>query len=199
MNVKTIRLPKAEEALIGMTIPEMEETYRNNVANAIEDAINDTGYNVDKLGTIDLPDHKVEVKSRSTNATSPQTIGSMSVNNIINTPYNSSSIKEKFQQQLRVKHNQTYCVVTKAKVYDFSDPVIQQKIEQAYEYGRSVMTNTSLDDLPDYISPNGHIGYFERTNKKHKTVYSFRLSNSTMKKLESIASSSKVFRQFFEF
>jgi hypothetical protein len=202
MKAKLIGLPKAEKALVGMTVPDMDYYNQNSVATVIEQTVANEGYRLDSTGTIDLPDYETEIKSRSKQATSPQSIGSMSVNKIVNNSYKNSSIKKKFQRQLRVKHDQMYNVVTEAKIYDFSDPGIQQKIEDAYEHGRAVITdlirqNTPIDDLPKYIAPNGHIGYFEKTQKNKKTMYVFRLSNGSMKKLESMAASSKTFHRCF--
>lgn len=198
MNVKTVKLRKAETALVGMTVPTMEYHNQNNVATIVEQVIEDAGYYVDATGTVDLPDHAVEIKSRAVESTSPHTVGKMSVKRIIKTPYSRSPIKKKFQQQLRVKHNQTFNVVTSAKVYDFSDSEIQQKIEDAYEYGRTIMNSTPIDKLPKYIAPNGHIGYFEKTSKKeNSTSYDFRITDSNMKQLEAMADLSKGFRKFF--
>lgn len=196
---KITKLPNAEKALLGKETPKNTYYNRNNVGKFAENTVKEAGYNVDSVGTVDLPDLGVEMKSRDRQSKAPHTVGSMKVKDIINTPYDVSPIKEKFLQQLRIKHDQTYQVVTETKVYDFSFDRIQKLIEEAYEHGRAVMTtmSTNNDDIPTYIPPLGNIGYFEKTSIK-KNSFSFRLRDSGMKDLELMALSGKTFQKFFQ-
>lgn len=196
MNVRVTKLGKAETALVGKSIPKMEYHNQNNVATLVEETMKDEGYHVDSCGTVDLPGLDVEIKSRSIQSRSPQTVGSMTVRNIINTPYNLSSIKKKIKQQFRVKHDQVNCVIVDAKMYHFDDFYIQGKLEEAYEYGRAIIASMDPDKLPAYIPPNGHIAYFERCT--NRLSYSFRIRNGAMKKLEKMSATSKTFQACFE-
>ena len=106
------------------------------------------------------------------------------------TPYPKSPIYDKVQQQLRVKTQDQ--VIVSADMYDFSNPYIQQKIEESYEAARAKII---AGDDSNYIS-GGPFGYFERTNPKTSRSYDFRLTNGAMQKLENMATST--FKDLFE-
>ena len=93
MPLKTKNL---KNAIKGKQIP-LDE---GNVGYWVEDQLEENGYNVNRGKGIDLPDYKVEVKTRCVNSSSAHTIGRMTTEDIINTPYSQSHIKEKIQQWL---------------------------------------------------------------------------------------------------
>jgi hypothetical protein len=196
LNMKTqfkvIAMKKATEALVGMRVPEQKN---GNVGHLVEDRIYDAGYGVDKQSTVDIPKLKVEIKSRTKEATSAHAIGSMTISDIINTPYNASPIKEKFQQQFRVTHSDTFREVVSAKIYDFSDPYIQKLIEKGYEAGREIFAKLRQNNevYPNYVRGEDTDFYWE---KKESNSYAFRLSDSAMKGYEGMATST--FNSLFE-
>ena len=106
------------------------------------------------------------------------------------TPFPDSPIHDKIQQQLRVKTQDQ--IIVSADMYDFSNPYIQQKIEESYESARAKII---AGDDSNYI-PGGQFGYFERTNPKTSRSYDFRLTDRAMHKLESMATST--FKDLFE-
>ena len=191
-NFKITALKKATKTLVGMRVPKQKN---GNVGILVQDTMYNDGYPIDTQARVDLPDWAVEVKAQTAEATSPQSIGSMTVGDIINTPYQSSPIKEKFQQQFRVTHSDTFREVTSAKIYDFSDPYIQQLIEKGYESGRAIFAELQKNDneYPKYVRGDNTDFYWE---KKESNSYAFRASRSAMKDYEAMATST--FNSLFE-
>lgn len=189
---KITALKKATTTLVGMRVPKQKN---GNVGHLVEDTMYNDGYPIDKQARVDLPDWEVEVKAQTLEATSAQSVGSMTVDDIINTPYQSSPIKEKFQQQFRVTHSDIFREVTSAKIYDFSDPYIQQLIEKDYEAGRAIFAELQKnnDSYPNYIRGANTDFYWE---KKESNSYAFRASRSAMKGFEGMATST--FNSLFE-
>lgn len=184
-QLKITALKKAENVLVGMPVPKQKN---GNIGHLIEDVMSDAGYPMAKQATVDIPKLAIEVKSRTAEATSAHAIGSMTIQDIINTEYKSSPIKEKFQRQFRVTHSDTFREVVSAKIYDFSDPYIQQLIEKGYESGRAIFKQLRQDNAsyPNYIRGEDTDFYWE---KKEGNSYAFRLSNSAMKKYEQMTTS----------
>lgn len=189
---KITALKKATKTLVGMRVPKQKN---GNVGHLVEDTMYNDGYPINKQARVDIPDWKVEVKAQTLEATSAQSVGSMTVDDIINTPYQSSPIKEKFQQQFRVTHSDIFREITSAKIYDFSDPYIQQLIEKGYESGRAIFAElqNNNNNYPNYIRGNNTDFYWE---KKESNSYAFRASRSAMKGYEAMATST--FNSLFE-
>lgn len=191
-NFKITALNKATKTLVGMRVPEQKN---GNVGHLVEDVMVEAGYPIDRQATVDLPDLKVEVKTRTAEATSAHAIGTMTVNDIINTPYQSSTVKDKFQQQFRVTHSGTFREVTSAKIYDFSDTYIQGLVERDYEAGRAIFADLQKNgnSYPNYVRGANTDFYWE---KKDCNSYAFRASDSAMKDYEGMATST--FNSLFE-
>lgn len=189
---KITALKKATKTLVGMRVPEQKN---GNVGHLVEDVMAEVGYPIDRRATVDLPDLKVEVKTRTAEATSAHAIGSMTVNDIINTSYQTSPVKDKFQQQFRVTHSSTFREVTSAKIYDFSDTYIQGLVERDYEAGRAIFANLQKNgnSYPKYVRGANTDFYWE---KKDCNSYAFRASDSAMKSYEAMATST--FNSLFE-
>lgn len=197
---KRTNLKKAINYLIGREVPEQEH---GNVGMLVEKWLIGLGYNILPGPVTDLAD--IEVKTRDKNATSAQTIGSMSITNIIATGYHDSSVKAKFQHQFRVKYSYSdflnKTVIVSAEEYDFSDDSIQAEVKIAYEHGRAKLAafkalGISTEDIPHYISGDGHCGYWERTVRT-STCWEFRMRSSTMERFELMAKASE--SSLFEF
>lgn len=191
---KVVALPKATKTLIGMTVPEQKN---GNVGLLVEDVLIDIGYPLDKQATVDIEELQVECKTRTKEARSALQIGTMTVNDIINTPYHSSSIKEKFQQQFRVIHSDIFRIITSARIYDFSDSYIQKLVERDYELGRQKFIEFKDNDAeyPNYVRGENADFYWE---KKEHNSYEFRASKSAMQQYEQLANSTPIFNSLFE-
>jgi len=191
-SFKITALKKAETALVGMSVPKQQN---DNVGHLVEDVMADEGYPINRRATVDLPSLKVEVKTRTAEATSAHAIGSMTVSDIINTPYRYSPMKDKFQQQFRVTHSDTFREVTRAKIYDFSDNYIQGLVERDYEAGRAIFADLQKNGYkyPKYVRGDNTDFYWE---KKDCNSYALRVSDSAMKEYEGMATSA--FNSLFE-
>ena len=167
---------------VSMVGKSVASTFGGASGRDIENKLREQGIPISNAHGADIPDFDLEVKSRDLDATSAQTVGSMTPEDIIATPYRASVIYEKLQQQYRVKTKDQ--VIVSAKIYDFSSPHIQEKIEQCYEAARQKIIN---GDQRDYI-PGGYYGFFERSAVGPRS-YQFRFTDGAMKKLEAMSQS----------
>jgi len=201
MYLKITNLKKAEDALVGMIVP--EQCY-GNIGKLVEDEMEKLGYDINRGKGADLLAIGVEIKTRGLEATSAQSISSMTSLDIVRTSYNDSVIFKKFQQQFRVHHSKKIdgsTVIVSAKMYNFALPKIQDAVKEAYETGRSVMADQMKNcdgQCDDYIRgtlSNGlaACGYWER--KENSNSFDFRFPTTVMEQFEEIAinSSNKLF------
>jgi hypothetical protein len=182
MKAKVISL---KVKLVGEKVP---ERFNGAAGRDVENKLRQQGIPISRDSGPDIPSVNLEVKTRDLDATSAQSVGSMTPEDIVITPYRQSVIFKKLQQQYRVKTKDQ--IIVSAEVYDFSSPNIQEKIEESYEAARQkiIAGNNS-----DYVS-GGKYGYFERTVSDSRS-YEFRFANGAMKKIENMAKST--FDQLF--
>lgn len=179
---------KQVKNLVGQPVP--PKTH-GAAGRAIEKMMEAQGWPMDRHGQgVDVPAYGFEVKSRDIGSTSAQNIGKMLPEDIKVTPYSKSPVHDKVQQQLRVKTQDQ--VIVSADMYDFTNPFIQQKLEESYEAGRAKII---AGDDSNYIY-GGPYGIFERTSPETSRSYEFRLTDSAMQKLENMATST--FKDLFE-
>lgn len=185
--IKVKKLKK--DTLVGKEVP---TNLNGHAGRFIEDLLEVAGYGLDRRGAgPDMPELNVEVKTRDLGATSPQTVGTMTVTAIKSTPYPSSSIFAKLQQQLRVK---TKCrTIVESQIRDFSDSYIQSKIGESYEAARQKIIGGNRGN---YIS-GGPYGYFEKC-RHTKNSYAWRMSQAMMDSLETMSSNTPAFNSLFE-
>lgn len=187
MKVK-IKSLKLADKLLGIKVP---ATINGHAGRAVEDILESMGMPINRKHGPDVLQYQLEIKTRDVDATSPQTIADMSLNEILNTPYEQSHVFEKFQQQLRVYIKDQ--VIVKATVYDFSHSHVQRKIKEAYEHGQAQLRNNP--NLIATSSKGNYYGYFERVSGR--SSYSFRMSASRYFSMESM--SQTTFEKFIEF
>jgi len=176
MLVGKIKEVKFLPDLIGKTLPNKDF---GQAGRAFEDMLEkDYGITVNRGKGPDSPMFGIDYKTRDLDSTSPQTVASMKVNDIINTPYRESEVFKKFQQQIRIKTKNN--VIVKAEFFDFRSEHIQDNIEAAYEHARSQIIKNEVyrttKSGPDSI---GYWGYFEKCTQR-KNTYSFRINQSGM-------------------
>ena len=185
--IKVKKLKK--DNLVGKTVP----TNKNGHAGrTIEDLLEKQGYNINRRGAVpDMQELNVEVKTRDLDATSPQTVGTMLLDDIKITPYPMSSIAGKLKQQLRVKTKDQ--VVVESRIWDFSDPYIQSLIKTSYEAAQQKI----IAGCRDKYIPGGDYGYFEKCTNSNES-YAWRMSQTMMDKLETMSGNSPTFNAIFE-
>lgn len=178
----------------GTQIPE-RQNY-GNIGRWAEEVMKEQGHNVTNSAGCDLPDYGVEIKTRKVESKSPHTVGTMSIHDIIVTPYPESLICEKFQTQYRVHYSDEGQVVLDSRVYDLTDDFFQSKIREAYEAGRKRIAENEINGYhPPYVKGT-EWGNFEITESC--SAYRFRIPHGAMKKIETAVRNAKNFRNFFE-
>jgi hypothetical protein len=181
-NPAKVKQFKLAQQLIGQQLPTNKDGH---AGRALELLLETLGVTINKGAGADILAYGLEVKTRKETASSAQTVATMSIKDIINTPYKNSNVYKKFQQQLRIKTNELDVIVS-ANIYDFDQPQIQDLIESAYEYARKqIVANNHIG----YTSYVGHWGYFEQCHLPQSDSYSFRFSVRDMEDLESMAHS----------
>ena len=165
----------------------------------LEQAMIKQGFPVDTTGIVDLPG--VEVKSRKATTKSMHTVGTMTYDDIINTPWDQIPLKDKLQKQYRVtidKDETTDTINAIGKVVDLTDPEIQERFKEAYEKNRAVLIIQGKIHKGQTITAGGQYGALEhKPGKSGKgKSYAMRIPNSGMKKVLNIANST--YSTFFE-
>jgi hypothetical protein len=179
---------------VGTEIPERQRY--GNVGQWAQDQLIENGYNINTGVGPDLAEMGVEVKTRKIESSSPHTVGSMRIQDIILTPYDQSNICDKFQKQYRVHYSDEGQVVTEERLYDLTDEYIQSKIRAAYEAGRkTIARNEEFGYHPPYVKGTSW-GNFEIVESC--TGYSFRIPHGAMKKIETASKNAGIFKRFFE-
>lgn len=183
-------LKKAETALVGMRVPPQQY---GNVGKLVEDALEALGYVVNRGAGCDLLSIGVEVKTRTVEATSAQTVGSMLPDDVINLPYDLSPIKSKFQQQFRVHHSSISECIVSAKMYDFRKEYYQEIIRSGYEEARKIFATGIYGN---YVCGKGQRCYFEKTSNGTNS-YDFRMRSGLMEEFE--ATHDSTFEKMFNY
>jgi hypothetical protein len=151
---------------------------------------------IDRGAGPDIRVYDLEVKSRDVDSDADHTIGTMTTSSILASDYDQTHIKDKLQQQLRVKTKDN--VIVEADIYDFSRRDIQDQIRSAYESARRELTelfNIHGGKFEDYLRIHG--GQFGGFEYKNNGSFAFRISDAGMKKLETSAKS--MFGTMFEY
>jgi hypothetical protein len=173
------RVVRLKANMVGKSVP---SNINGAAGRYIEKELGEQGYPMSNAPGPDIPEIEMEVKSRDLDATSAHTVGRMTPEDIKSTPYRKSVVHDKLQRQYRVKTKDQ--VIVSDRVYDFTVPYIQEKIEQCYEAARQKIIQ---GDERDYIS-GGSYGFFERQADGPRS-YQFRFTDGAMKKLESMSCS----------
>jgi hypothetical protein len=136
-----IKTKSFKHSLVGILIPcTKNDINTGKVGTAIEDLIESTGIKVNRQEGVDLIDYGVEVKSRCSYANTFIGIATMHKDYIIQTPYKDSLVCRKLQQVRIVDYDfddiNNQAIITADKIYDWSDPALQNVFEHQYERGR---------------------------------------------------------------
>lgn len=152
-----------------------------------EQVMSNAGFQINQGIGADLQQVGIEIKTKDVNSGSPNSVGTMTYEDICNKSYEETHIFEKLQKQFRVKIDSG--VVIDQELYDFTDPYIQDKIRDAYETARKKMI---AGDKSSYIRGSDY-GHFDQ---KTENSWQFRIPVSSMKKIEEM--SKQTFSKFFD-
>jgi len=153
----------------------------------LEHAMRKQGFPVDSQSTVDLPNIGVECKTRKSTSKSCHTVGTMTYDDIINTPWDDTPFKQKMQKQYRVeisKNDIDDTVSAKGKIVDFNSEFIQKDLREAYESCRSQLKSQGKV-IPKQTLYGGKFGLLEHKPNRSGAgkSYAFRVTHSGMKAL----------------
>jgi hypothetical protein len=159
------------------------------------------GYPIDQSGTVDMPGIGVEVKSRKSSTGAMHTIGTMTYDDILVTPWDKTPFKQKLQKQYRVtidKEKFTGGVSATGKIVDLSNPKIQKELEIAYENCRAELIAQGKIIKGQTITAGGQYGKLEHKPGPNGTgkSYALRIPDSGMKKM--LATANSTFSTLFD-
>ena len=159
------------------------------------------GYPIDQNGTVDMPGVGIEVKSRKSSTGAMHTIGTMTYDDILVTPWDKTPFKQKLQKQYRVTINKDEFegdINATGKVVDLSHPEIQAKLKEAYERNRMYLIIQHGIIKGQTVTAGGQYGKLEHKPGKSGTgrSYALRIPDSGMKKL--LATANSTFEALFE-
>lgn len=181
---KRIKVKKLNTGSADLTLPEQREGNEGNVGKFYEKYLADKGFSMNTGQGVDIPSLNIENKTRNRASKASHTTGTMTYDNIINTPYEQSTICQKLQQQNRVEYDNTFNVVTDESVYDFRDSEIQKRLKESYENARSILRQQGGPGPGTIVG--GQYGVFEW---KSGNTYAHRIPDSGMKKMKVMAKS----------
>ena len=176
---------------VGMTVPNTQNNH-SAVGRFVESELKKYGHNYNDGKGIDLPTLRTENKTRKRKSKSAHTVGRMTTNDIVNTDWDNSSVKEKISAyQNTYEWDDTFCEITENSVYDFTDPDIQEKLKQGYELGRAeIVSGACGNNTKTY---NGVIWQKD----PGKEQWQYRITEKGMREIKSMARQ-KSFRKLFE-
>jgi hypothetical protein len=189
--MNTVKVKKIRGNYVGKSLP---SNIGGGSGRAFERMLKSQGIGIDNGNRPDIKINKdtgVEVKTRDIDAVSPVTTGSMTVDTIINTPWEQSSVCKKLQQQMRVKTKNGVILPGANNVYDFSGWHIQSLFKEAYNICQAKL---AAGDRSNTIAGNKW-GYFEQCTHSANS-YIFRHSDNAFKKIERLSRST--FNDLFE-
>jgi hypothetical protein len=178
MKKSKTKIKEIKISIVGQAVKPVTNGNYGAPGIGLEDTWIEHGFPIEKTNIgADLPAASAEAKSRNIHARSRETIGCSSIDNIIANDWADSTIREKFQTQIRVYHDGK--VVVDQQLCDFSHPLIQRHAEEAYEICRQKIIN---GERGTYIT--GNDWFIMEASKKSPGVYGLRTAR--MKKLEAM-------------
>lgn len=187
-----MRVKKVKGVNVGDSVPVAPKSHET-VGKFIEDQLKSYGHNYNDGKGIDLPDLRTENKVRKRSSRSAHTVGRMTTDDIINTSWEDSSVREKIlANQNRYVWDDTFCEVIENTVYDFSDPFIEEKLKEGYELGRAEIASGTFSNNTKTYGP------VIWQKDKGKEQWQYRITDKGMKDLTGIARQ-KTFNNLFDF
>lgn len=179
MKVKIINV---KIPLVGMKVPKQ---YGGNVGQFVEDylELNERVAIFRGRGT-DIPKYNLEIKTRKEGSSAAHTVGSITVEELMCTPYAETHLREKMLRQWRIMYNDETNVITSSEIVDFDILFVQKWLEEAYESHRRYLRSKYIPrDHIDFteekvIGDTGNV-HFEY---KYGRTYALRIGDSTMSK-----------------
>lgn len=195
----SIRIKEVKVDFGDLYFPDAKDCNDGSIGRAIEQELIKQGFNVSN-GVIDLPDYNLEVKTRKSSSKSAHTVGTMTHDDILNTPWEETTFKQKLQNQLRVTIDVDSGKVSSQDVIHLEDDEdIQKELKAAYESAQKKLldhyTQTGEILEESYIKGKDGEAFFEY---KEGNSYAFRITDSGMKRYVNMAKTAPSFNNLFE-
>lgn len=210
--------PKTFHPLRGHIIPPRSMVHHGAVGNYIDQLIKTHLRNPFHANTVvDLIKFGIEIKSKDIDTNTSWSIGSMTIADIVNTPYVNSSIYAKMQALLLVTTNHKFGSITDTMLVYLDMDEVQVPLEQTYEslrkqltvkwnaYQAKVKAHLDKGELAEAYKPmvfspwenvKADYGMFEYMSG---TSYQFRMSQTQMNFITDTALKQTGFEKHFVF
>lgn len=181
-------IKKFKFSLTGLPVPKQTPAESGIVGKHVEKLVSNRGIPV-RNGTVDIPKYQLEIKTRNKDSHAAHTVGTMTLDDILITKYDSSPIRKKMQYQYRVEYDNVLNIITDDKIYDFTSDYIQNKVKSAYVAGQVALYNhVNLNIKPPLSVYGNQYGHFE---KRQKNQYAFRIPDVVMRSFLNTSMSNK--------
>jgi hypothetical protein len=164
------------------------------IGQFIDDLMMSKGHVIDKIGHVDMPEYGSDNKVRKLRSNANHTVGSNTINKIINTPnWQDTSFYRKSLNPNQITYDPDFNEVIDSKLVDMEIDLIQQNLEEGYLDCREQLIAGSR--AKEIKSKNGWV-VFDGYN--HRNSYRMRITNRAMKKIHNISGSRDTFQKHFE-
>jgi hypothetical protein len=156
------------------------------------------GHNVDRTGLVDMPDYKMDNKTRKRGSSANHTLGSMTDPNIADTKnWEDTRFYHKAQNQNQVLWDPDFMEVSKTKIIDMDIDLIQQKLQKAYtDLRNKLIEEKKLGIRSKELKSDCGWAVFDGYG--HHNSYRMRITHKAMKQIYNIAGSRDTFNNNFE-
>lgn len=186
-----VRITKIKGVDVGTYVP-LDSTDFGAVGKYIEEQLKSYGHHYNGSKGIDLPTLNTENKTRKKGSKSAHTVGRMTTQNIIDSDWEDSSVREKIRAlQNRYEWNDTFGEVTDNSVYDFTDPDIDTILKEGYELGRQEIAGGMCGNNTKTYGP------VIWQKDKDKEQWQYRITEKGMRQIKGMAKQTS-YRKLFE-
>ncbi len=166
-----------------------------DVGQWVDKAMAEKGHKIDPNGTVDMPEYKMDNKSRKKGSKANHTVGSMTIGGIIDTPnWEDTGYFPKVQNQNQITWDPVFREISDVTILDMDIPDIQKNLREAYEdLRRQIIAGNRNGTI---TSANG---WAVLDNSVHPNSYRYRITDAAMKKIKTISATWKSLKRNFEF
>jgi len=178
--------------LKGEIVPNFKQD--NEIGQWVDQKLSERGHTVDQSGIVDLPEYGIDNKTRKQGSKAHHTVGSMTIQNIIDTVnWVDTRYYKKSLNQNQIIWSEDFQEVVEVSVLDMDLPEIQTRLNDAYNNLRQKIANNVR--TKNIVSD---CGWAVLDGYNHPGSYRFRITNSAMTKIKNLSKSRDVRKRLFE-
>jgi hypothetical protein len=169
-----------------------------SVGQWIDQEMAKKGHTIDHSGLVDLPEFKIDNKTRKKGSKAPHTVGSMTINDIIKTEkWKDTRFYHKTQNQNQVEWDPDFLEITNVKIVDMDIDLIQENLAEGYKDVRAQLEAQVKADIftKEIKSKNGWVildGWGHSNSRR------MRIPNKAMEKIKNISRIRDSIKQNFD-